>query len=225
MHTQSYLPPCSRIRPVGKRVRATISVRVGERYDLKYAAIWRVSASGEIISCTDGSHWSTWKLRMGLILDWTRKPKPKEERVAHPWEYQRILGPGVPQRVSTRRERELELAALAMQPLDASEYECSDDWSSVLKGHPIFSTPTDTRSSQQLELSTNSLPDFLRREPHNDSNSPSGRRQTMVLKDADLIVAVGKEIRVTSLGDAKLGRGKSKSYKVRVAVMSFRDDT
>jgi len=62
----------------------------------------------------------------------------------------------------------------------------------------------------------------MRREPHNDSNSPSGRRQTMVLKDADLIVAVGTELRVTSLGDAKLGRGKLKSYKVPVTVMSFR---
>jgi hypothetical protein len=38
----------------------------------------------------------------------------------------------------------------------------------------------------------------------------------MVLKDADLIVAVGKELRVTSLGGAKLGRGKSKSYKVSI---------
>jgi len=73
MHTQNYLPPCSRIRPVGKGVRATISVRVSKRYDLKYAAIWRVSASGEIISCTDGSHWLTWKLR--IVLDWTRKPE------------------------------------------------------------------------------------------------------------------------------------------------------
>jgi nucleoporin NUP82 len=39
----------------------------------------------------------------------------------------------------------------------------------------------------------------------------------MVLKDADLIVAVGKELRVTSLGDAKLGRAKSKSYKVPIS--------
>jgi nucleoporin NUP82 len=76
-----------------------------------------------------------------------------------------------------------------------------DDWSSLLKGHPIFSS--DTNPSQQLEL-------------YNDSPSPSGRRQAMVLKDADLIVAVGKELRVTSLGDAKLGRGKSKAYKVCV---------
>ncbi|KAH9965726.1 hypothetical protein BC827DRAFT_1179360 [Russula dissimulans] len=90
----------------------------------------------------------------------------------------------------------------------------SDDWSSLLNGHPIFSPPADTTQSQHLELSTNSLPDFTRLEPQNDSPSPSGRRQVMVLKDADLIVAVGEEIRVTSLGDAKLGRAKSKSYKV-----------
>jgi nucleoporin NUP82 len=77
-----------------------------------------------------------------------------------------------------------------------------EDWSSLLKGHPIFSSPSDTNQSQQLELC-------------NDSPKPSGRRQVMVLKDADLIVAVGKELRVTSLGDGKLGKGKSKSYKVR----------
>ena len=77
-----------------------------------------------------------------------------------------------------------------------------DDWSSLLKGHPIFSSSSDTNPSQQPEL-------------YNGSTTPSCRRQVMVLKDADLIVAVGKELRVTSLGDAKLGRGKSKSYKVR----------
>jgi len=76
-----------------------------------------------------------------------------------------------------------------------------DDWSSLLKGHPIFSSSSDTNPSQQFEL-------------YNDCPSPSGRLQIMVLKDADLIVAVGKELRVTSLGDAKLGKGKSKSYKV-----------
>jgi nucleoporin NUP82 len=107
---------------------------------------------------------------------------------------------------------------MALVPLDASEY--SDDWSSVLKGHPIFSLPTDTKQSQQLELSTSSLPHFTQLEPSHGSPSPSGRRQVMVLKDADLIVAVGKEIRVTSLGDAKLGRGMSKSYKARVTLKS-----
>ena len=150
-----------------------------------------------------------------------RASPSQRERVAHPWENRRKPGPRV-SRTYHHSERELELAAMAMQPLDASEHEYSDDWPSVLKSHPIFSPPTDAGLSQQLELSTNSLPDFMLREPHNDSSSPSGRRQTMVLKDADLIVAVGKEIRMTSLGDVKLGRGKSKSYKVRVAVKSFR---
>jgi nucleoporin NUP82 len=82
-------------------------------------------------------------------------------------------------------------------PMDSD----GDDWSSLLNAHPIFSSSTDTSLSQQFELS-------------NDSPLPAGRRQVMVLKDADLIVAVGKELRMTSLGDAKLGRGKSKSYKV-----------
>ena len=76
----------------------------------------------------------------------------------------------------------------------------SDDWASLLNGHPIFSSSTDTSLSQLLD----------------DSPSPPGRRQVMVLKDADLIVAIGKELRVTSLGDAKLGKGKSKSYKVPI---------
>jgi nucleoporin NUP82 len=80
----------------------------------------------------------------------------------------------------------------------------SDDWSSLLKAHPIFVSSTDTGLSQQLEL-------------YNGSPLPSGRRQVMVLKDTDLIVAVGKELRVTSLGDAKLGKAKSKSYKVPIS--------
>ena len=104
-----------------------------------------------------------------------------------------------------------------MVALDASEYS-EDDWSAVLKGHPIFST-AETGPSQLLELSTNSLPDFTHPDPLNDSPFPSGRRQAMVLKDADLIVAVGKEIRATSLGDAKLSRAAPKSYKVRPVLM------
>lgn len=109
----------------------------------------------------------------------------------------------------------------AMVTLDASEYS-EDDWSSLLKGHPIFST-AEARPSQLLELSTNSLPDFTHPDPLNhDSPFPSGRRQAMVLKDADLIVAVGEEIRATSLGDAKLSRATPKSYKVSLAITSRR---
>ncbi|KAI0265178.1 hypothetical protein BC834DRAFT_880424 [Gloeopeniophorella convolvens] len=95
--------------------------------------------------------------------------------------------------------------------MDASDY--SDDWATLLRDHPIFSPPSDTHRSNQLELSTSSLPDFTQLDPQNDSTTPSGRRQTMVLKDADLIVAVGKEIRATSLGDTKLSKSARKTYK------------
>lgn len=97
-----------------------------------------------------------------------------------------------------------------------------DDWNRLLKDHPIFSFKSNlldlTQDSTQsvLELSTKTLPKFLQTDPTKDDPTPSGRRQTMVLKDADLVVAVGKELRIASLGDLKLGRSTRKSYKVRV---------
>jgi hypothetical protein len=109
---------------------------------------------------------------------------------------------------------------MTLVPLDASEY--SDDWSSLLKDHPIFSSPTDMAQSQKLELSTNSLLDITQLEPSHDSPLPSRRRQVMVLKDADLIVAIGEEIRVTSLADPKRGRATSKSYKARLTLKPCR---
>ncbi len=94
-----------------------------------------------------------------------------------------------------------------------------NEWKEILKGHPIFALPksfkgpsTDLQSS--LELSTNTLPRFVKVDPLDDGPTPSGRRQTMVLKDADLILAAGREIRVTSLGDNKFGQGTRKVYKV-----------
>jgi nucleoporin NUP82 len=96
-----------------------------------------------------------------------------------------------------------------------------DDWSSVLTDHPIFSLPktftgpVGQNSQRSLELSTATLPKFTEADPEEDGPTPSGRRQVMVLKDADLILAAGKEVRITSLGDSKLSRGQKKSYKVR----------
>ncbi|KAI6035259.1 hypothetical protein F5J12DRAFT_792150 [Pisolithus orientalis] len=74
-----------------------------------------------------------------------------------------------------------------------------DDWAALLSDHPIFDVPKTYKDSSEdaLELSTNSLK----------------RRQAMALKDADLIVAVHTELRMTSLGDTKLGKS-IKSYKV-----------
>jgi nucleoporin NUP82 len=94
-----------------------------------------------------------------------------------------------------------------------------EDWSKILDGHSIFSLPKSFRgptaqSETSLELSTNTLPSFTHVDPAEDGPTPSGRRHVMVLKDADLIVAAGKEIRITSLGDAKLSRSVRQTYKV-----------
>ncbi|TFY82602.1 hypothetical protein EWM64_g1412 [Hericium alpestre] len=92
------------------------------------------------------------------------------------------------------------------------------DWSTILNDHPIFSRSAGASTSIQdqasLELSTNTLRSFTDVNPEDESPAPSGRRQTMVVKDAELIVAVGKEIRVTGLGDTKLSQSSRKSYKV-----------
>ncbi|KAI0053097.1 hypothetical protein FA95DRAFT_1552989 [Auriscalpium vulgare] len=96
-----------------------------------------------------------------------------------------------------------------------------DDWSTVLSDHPIFSHHTSSSSfarhqvdASYLELSTSTLPSFTDAEPETSQHSPRGRRQTMIIKDAELIVAVGKELRVTALGDTKLSRSTRKTYKV-----------
>ena len=97
-----------------------------------------------------------------------------------------------------------------------------DDWSSVLDDHPIFSLPKSINGAAgypetSLELSTNTLPSFTTVDPREDTPTPSGRRQVMILKNEDLIVAAGQELRITSLGDFKMGRSPKKSYKVTSA--------
>lgn len=95
----------------------------------------------------------------------------------------------------------------------------ANEWNEALSEHPIFSLPKafdgpleDARDS--LELSTNTLPRFVKVDPLDDGPAPSGRRQTVILKDADLIVAAGREIRMTTLGDAKGAQSTRKTYKV-----------
>ncbi|KAF8665610.1 hypothetical protein AX16_000066 [Volvariella volvacea WC 439] len=93
-----------------------------------------------------------------------------------------------------------------------------EDWGEILKDHPIFSLPQSLATSTpeeraSLELSTATLPKYINVDPEVDSPTPSGRRQVMILKDAELLVAAGKELRITSLGDAKLSRNSKKTYK------------
>jgi len=95
-----------------------------------------------------------------------------------------------------------------------------DDWSTLLDEHPIFTLPNGIggpagQSEESLELSTNTLRKSFLEGPADDVLSVPGRRQVMALKDSDLIVAAGCELRITSLSDSKLGRNTSKSFKVR----------
>jgi len=86
-----------------------------------------------------------------------------------------------------------------------------NEWNETLKNHPIFSPPEPPKSPTTEVLSSNTLPRFVKADSLDNGPAPSGRRQTMVLKDVDLIVAVGKEIRMSSLSDTN---STKKSYKV-----------
>ncbi|KAI0082558.1 hypothetical protein K474DRAFT_1655355 [Panus rudis PR-1116 ss-1] len=93
-----------------------------------------------------------------------------------------------------------------------------EDWNGFLSDHPIFAlskrmSGSSGRDNISLELSLSSLPDFTDLDDDDERPTPSGRRQVMVIKDAELIVAAGSEVRIASLLDAKLHKGVSKAYK------------
>ncbi|KAF8631152.1 hypothetical protein AX15_002498 [Amanita polypyramis BW_CC] len=90
--------------------------------------------------------------------------------------------------------------------------DSDNDWPALLSNHPIFSLPkswVDSTAGAQssLELSSNTLPDFT--SINEENPMPSGGRQVMLLKGADLILAAGKEIRMTS----RVGQSSRKIYK------------
>ena len=97
-----------------------------------------------------------------------------------------------------------------------------EDWNAFLKDHPIFKngkggTGLSSKDAISLELSLNTLSDYTTDDLAVDGPMPSGRRQVMVIKDSDLILAVGSELRMASLADVKMGRGHGhdqKTYKV-----------
>ncbi|KAG2369934.1 hypothetical protein BDR07DRAFT_1387385 [Suillus spraguei] len=90
-----------------------------------------------------------------------------------------------------------------------------DDWRTMLEGHPIFTLPNGCggQSEESLDLSTSTLKKSILNEGPLDVPR-SGRRQVMVLKDSDLIVAAGYELRITSLSASKLGRSTNNSFKI-----------
>lgn len=90
----------------------------------------------------------------------------------------------------------------------------SDEWGRILDGHPVFSPPNSIVKEESLELSLSSLSDFKHDEETDEGGTPSGRREVMCMKDSDLILACGSEIRMASLNDAKISGGSQRTYKV-----------
>ena len=95
-------------------------------------------------------------------------------------------------------------------------------WEPVLNGHPIFdplSGGSDDKNSwsadgPSLELSISSLSQFKPPDAIQDGGISGGRRRTMLIKDADLIVAVGNQVRMTSLTESQLSTAGERAFKV-----------
>ena len=96
------------------------------------------------------------------------------------------------------------------------------NWEPVLNGHPIFdpsSGGSDDKNSwntdgPSLELSISSLSQFKPSDTIQDGGISGGRRRTMLIKDADLIVAVGNQVRMMSLTEPQPNTARERTFKV-----------
>ena len=129
----------------------------------------------------------------------TRKPEPVIEVEAQP-------------------RLQVDLRGSLVMTLASSSSTHPPNWESVLNGHPIFNSSSGSGDDKDLwktdntslELSISSLSNVAQ-----DSGAPSGRRQVMLVKDADLIVAVGKQVRMASLTESQSSTTGEQSFKVK----------
>ncbi|EJD01179.1 uncharacterized protein FOMMEDRAFT_110790 [Fomitiporia mediterranea MF3/22] len=84
------------------------------------------------------------------------------------------------------------------------------NWEALLDDHPIFSPPSASLNAPELSASLKDL----QNDEDSDTAEASGRRQVMCMKDSDLILACGSELRMTSLHDVKMSGGSQRTYKV-----------
>lgn len=110
------------------------------------------------------------------------------------------------------------------QPSTTTSSATMLDQAEFLRGHPIFTAKDPLDAS--LDLSLNNLASF--KEPRGfsrtlepTSQSAAGRRRTMALRESDLLLAVGNEIRIASLSDAKSPNWQQRSYKVCYTLSSL----
>ena len=101
------------------------------------------------------------------------------------------------------------------QPSTTTSSATMLDQAEFLRGHPIFTrNPLET----SLDLSLNNLSSFkesISRTIRHSTPNGAGRRRIMALRESDLLLAVGNEIRITSLSDARTLNQQQQSYKVR----------
>ena len=119
----------------------------------------------------------------------------------------------------------LQVAVMSVEPQRSISSPSTNPHSQeqVLNGHPIFDHSSGgggdkslwKADNSSLELSINSLSKFKPSDAIQDGGIPNGRRRTMLIKDADLIVAVGKQVRVTSLTESQPSTPGEQTFKVR----------
>ena len=129
--------------------------------------------------------------------------------------------------IDSRLEAQTRLQAAAMneEPQRSTSSSSTNPRSreQILNGHPIFD-PSSGGSGDNilwkaddpsLELSISSLAKFKSSDAVQDTGVPNGRRRTMLIKDADLIVAVEKQVRMTSLTESQPSTPGEQTFKVR----------
>ena len=95
------------------------------------------------------------------------------------------------------------------------------DWDAFLDGHPVFGPQKDAegKDSVPLELSLENLAELLPTCSSKNPSVPSGRRQLMAIKDSDIIIAAGSEIRMASLIEGRVASASvsgDRAYKVSI---------
>jgi len=124
-------------------------------------------------------------------------------------------------RLQGKRVRNFAVMSVELQRLTSSSSTNPHSREQALNGHPIFDPSSSSsgdknlwKADSSLELSITSLSKFKSSDVIQDDGIPNGRRRTMLIKDADLIVAVGKQVRVTSLTESQPSTPGEQTFKV-----------
>ena len=88
--------------------------------------------------------------------------------------------------------------------------EKGTDWTLLLQNHPIFSL--DQNSSEELHASE--LSHMTANTDVFDEQVLTSRRQVMCMRDSDVILAMGAELRMLNLAYIQSSGGSDRNYRV-----------